>query len=142
MKKLILVLTVAILSIGSLFSQTERVGVISGFTEVTLHTDAAIILTEADCNNEIHVNSDADVIDFTLPPCRNGLVVGFLDMAGAAITVDPYDGVDKIWLEAADGGAGNEIESDGTIGRYVVLIGLDDTNWWALPIETLTWGVP
>ena len=142
MKKIILILAIAVLFISSLFAQTERIGMVSGFTEVTLHTAATVILTEADCNNEIHVNNDADVIDFTLPPCRNGLVVAFLGKATGVITVDPYDGVDKIWLEGADGGAGNEMESDGTVGKYVVLIGLDDTSWYALPIETLTWGIP
>lgn len=141
MKKLILIFTITALSIA-LFAQTESLNIVTGFTKVTLHTAATVILDITDCNNEIHVNNDADVIDFTLPPCEAGLVVAFLGKATGVITVDPFDGVDKIWLEGADGGAGNEMESDGTVGKYVVLIGLDDTSWYALPIETLTWGIP
>ena len=140
MKKLILIL--ALLLPVALFAQTQKLNIVTGFTEVTLHTAATVILDISDCNNHIHVNNDADVIDFTLPPCQNGLVVAFLGKATGVITVDPFDGVDKIWLEGADGGAGNEMESDGTVGKYVVLIGLDDTSWYALPIETLTWGIP
>ena len=127
---------------GSLFAQTENLGTVSGKTEFTYHTAAEVTLTAIDCNNQVHVNNDADVIKFILPPCEKDLIVGFWDQGGAVVTVDPYDGVDKIWVEAQDGGAGNEMESDGTIGRYIVLVGKDNTSWWALPIETLTWGIP
>lgn len=149
MRRLILILAITVLSLNSLFAQTERteltVGqlIVSGiFLQPQVHTDPAIVLTADDCRNVIHINGDADVIDFTLPGAELGLVVAFWDISGAVITVDPVDGVDKIWLEAADGGAGNEMESDGAIGRYVVLIAVDNTSWWALPIETLTWGIP
>ena len=152
MKRLILILTIAVLFLGSLFAQGERTKAyvqeliasetVSGKLIVTLLGDASYSLIADSCRNALYVNMDADPIKFTLPPCEEGLVVAFLDFGGDVITVDLYDGVDKIWLERADGGAGNEMESAGNVGDYVVLVGLDDTNWWALPIETLTWGIP
>ena len=140
MKNLILILAIVLLG-GSLFAQgTIRIGLP---ILPRVHTsDAEIVLTEADCGNVIHINGDADAIEFTLPGAKLGLVAAFWDISGAVVTVNPADGVDKIWVEAQDGGAGNSLESDGVIGRYIVLVAVDNTSWWALPIETLTWGIP
>ena len=58
------------------------------------------------------------------------------------ITVDLVDGVDKIWINGADGGAGNEMESAGDAGNYIVLIAVDNTSWWSPPVGVLEWGIP
>jgi len=148
MKRLILI-TIGVLLVGSLFAQSEKTKLyVQQLVSVGIenppqvHTAAEVTLTADDCKNVIHINGDADVIKFILPPCALGLVVAFWDQGGAVVTVDPFDEVDKIWIEAQDGGAGNEMESDGTIGRYIILVARDNTSWWALPIEALTWGIP
>ena len=149
MKKLILIITVGILSLGSLFAQTEKTKayvkqiVTSGIDlQSQLHTAATVVLIADDCKNVIHFNDDADVIDFTLPACESGLAVGFGGTFAGVITVDPFDGVDKIYINGADGGAGNAMASAGDAGNYIILIALDDTRWWALPVEVNTWGIP
>jgi len=107
-------------------------GDLTGMSVPILYTDATVVLTAADCKNKEHCNNDADVIDFTLPPAQAGLVVMFTDLAGGVITIDPYDGTDEIYLNGASVGAGDEIDSPGAAGDFIVLKAYDDTRWYTL----------
>jgi hypothetical protein len=107
-------------------------GAISGNMQVTLDTDASIVLTAAMCRNAVRINNDADAIDYTLPACAAGLCIQFGDIAGGVITIDPYDATDTIYLNYVSVGAGDAIDSPGVVGDYITLIGLDDTRWIAI----------
>jgi hypothetical protein len=132
MKKLILFLGITLLA-GSLFAQTENLNTITGFTEITEHTDnGTISLDQSDCNNELHINADADAVFFALPSARKGLTVAFYDDAGGVITVDTATG-DLISLDGTDLDAGDSIDSSGAKGEAIVLIAIDATTW-------ITWG--
>jgi hypothetical protein len=128
MKKLILILVSFSVA---LFAQTEVLNIITGFSESTLHTAATVVLDVSDCNNELHINNDADVIDFTLPPAEAGLVVMFYDKAGGVITVDTATG-DEICLNGTDLTAGYSIDSPGAVGDFIVLFAIDGTHWVTL----------
>jgi len=130
MKKLILILAIACLFTG-LSAQTEVLNIITGFSEPTLHTSDVIVLDVSDCNNEVHVNDDADVIDFSLPPAQTGLVVMFYDIAGGVITVDAAAG-DVIYLNGTPLDAGDSIDSPGDVGDFIVLMAIDATRWITL----------
>ena len=104
-------------------------GIISDMSNILLDTDPSIVLTAAMCKNMIRFNSDADVIDYTLPSVEAGLVVMFYDIGGGVITIDPYDGTDTIYLNGTALTAGNAIDSPGAVGNFICLIGLDDTRW-------------
>jgi len=108
-------------------------GIVSGNTGITLDTDPAIVLTAAMCKNMARYNNDAGVIDYTLPPAAIGLVVGFYDRGPGVITIDPFDGTDEIELNGTPIGAGDEIDSPGAAGDFIVLMAIDDTTW-------VTWG--
>jgi hypothetical protein len=106
MRKLILISVIVVLSLGSLFAQTERTLLdITGSSKITLDTDAAITLLPTDCNNATRINNDADAIDYTLPTAATGLVIIFYDKAGGVITVDAASG-DEICLNGTDLTAG------------------------------------
>jgi len=121
---------------------TEDTVVVDGVLNVTgdftsmsipvLYTDATVVLTAADCKGKEHANNDADVIDFTLPGAEAGLVVMFTDLAGGVITVDPVDGTDTIYLNGNTVGAGDEIDSPGNAGDFIILKAYDDTRWFTL----------
>jgi preprotein translocase subunit Sec61beta len=106
---------------------------ITGRTMVVLNTAATVVLAADSCMNMVCWNDDADAIHYTLPAASAGLVRAFGDAAGGAITIDPYDGVDYVVLNGVSAGAGSEIISDGTAGRYIVLVAIDDTRWMSLP---------
>ena len=107
-------------------------GNISGTTSTTLHTDPTRALSAAECRNTGHFNSDADVIDFTLPAAAAGLVVIFMDIGGGVITIDPVDGTDTIYLNGTSVGAGDEIDSPGDVGDFIALWAVDDTRWFSV----------
>jgi hypothetical protein len=106
---------------------------ITGRTMVVLNTAATVVLAADSCLNIACWNDDADVIDYTLPAASAGLTRAFGDAAGGVITIDPFDATDTIYLNGVSVGAGDEIDSDGNVGDYIVLVALDDTRWWALP---------
>lgn len=103
-------------------------GTITGKTEIRLNTAASVVLTADSCLNIVHVNWDADAIDYTLPAAEQGLSVMFIDKAGGVITVDPAAG-DIICLNGTDLAAGNSIDSPGDAGNQIVLTALDGTYW-------------
>lgn len=78
---------------------------------------------------EIHAADS--VIDYTLPGAAAGLVCCFANRFAQIVTVDPADGVDTIILDGTALTAGNAIDSPGTAGDQICLIGLDATNWWS-----------
>ena len=145
MKKLILILTFAFLCAISAFSQTVytemhvhdliATELITGRLKIAPNTGATITLTADSCLNIVHLNYDADVIEYDLPVSERGLVTGFGDIAGGVITVDP-NGSEYILINGASAGAGVAIVSDGAINDYVVLIGLGGGIWFALPTST------
>jgi hypothetical protein len=104
-------------------------GNISGTTDLTLDIAATIVLTTADCRNKVRFNNDADVIDYTLPGAAAGLVVVFYDIGGGVITIDPVDGTDTIYLNGTSVGAGDAIDSPGSVGDFICLMAIDDTRW-------------
>jgi hypothetical protein len=131
MKKLILII-ITVLCAGSLFAQTERTTlVITGSSDITLDTDAAITLLPTDCNNATRINNDADAIDYTLPTAATGLVVIFYDKAGGVITIDAASG-DEICLNGTDLTAGYAIDSPGNAGNFICLMAIDNTHWISL----------
>jgi hypothetical protein len=147
MKKLILII-ITVLCAGSLFAQTERTTlVITGSSDITLDTDAAITLlptdcnnatrinndadAPTDCNNATRINNDADAIDYTLPTAATGLVVIFYDKAGGVITIDAASG-DEICLNGTDLTAGYAIDSPGNAGNFICLMAIDNTHWISL----------
>lgn len=113
-------------------------GNISGASDITLDTDATVVLTSADCKNKVRINNDAGVIDYTLPAAEAGLVVMFYDIGVGVITIDPFDGTDTIYLNGASVGAGDEIDSPGAAGDFIALMAIDDTRWITLGISG-TW---
>jgi len=150
MKKFILILAIAVLSLGSLFAQGEKTelyvkrmlasSTITGKMEIILYTRDAITLTADSCLNFIWFNDDNDASDFTLPPAEAGMAVGFYNAKGGAVTIDPDD-ADNIYLDGVASGAGFEILSTGVIDDLIVLIAVDDTRWYAWT-QRGTWGVP
>jgi len=145
MKKFILILAVAFLCAISAFSQTVYTEIhvqdllatefITGKLKVVPNTNATVALTVDSCLNIVHMNADADVIEYDLPVSERGLVTGFGDIAGGVITVDP-NGSEYILINGASAGAGVAIVSDGAINDYVILIGLGGGAWFALPTST------
>jgi hypothetical protein len=142
MKKLILTI-VGFLLAGSLFAQTERTefyvkqliasGVITGKVEIVGNSNATVAFTTDSCLNIIHSNLGASAgVERDLPASERDLVVAFLAEEAYAITIDP-NGTDYIIISGVSAGAGDTIESDGTLGRYIVLLGLGGGAWMALP---------
>lgn len=145
MRKLILILAIAILSIGSLFAQSERTkiyvkqltasDVITGNSKILPNETATVTLTADSCRNIIHINDDADAIEYDLPVAVRGLMSGFLDDAGGIISLDP-NGTEYIKVNGTSAGAGTIVASDGTEGRYAVLVGRN--GYWVL-LPTTGW---
>ena len=104
-------------------------GVISGLTDITLDTDPTITLSAVNCANKIRVNNDGDPIQYDLPAAAAGLVVMFYDIAGGVISINPFDGTDTIYLNGVSVGAGDEIDSAGSAGNFIVLVAFDATRW-------------
>ena len=53
----------------------------------------------------------------------------FYDIGGGVITIDPVDGTDTIYLNGSTVGAGDEIDSPGNVGDFIVLMAIDATRW-------------
>ena len=100
---------------------------------VTVTTADTLVLTDANTAGNMHQNGDADIIGYTLPAAAAGLSACF--MAGeftGVITIDPYDGVDTIYLDGVSAGAGVSIDSPGAVGNFICLLAIDDTKWYSL----------
>ena len=130
---LLLFCSMAVFGQGRTLNQLTVTGTLTGESSVSLDDAAGpIALTAAMCRNSIRVNDDADVIAYTLPSAEAGLVVMFLDAAGGVISVNPFDGTDHIYLDGTGIGAGDEIDSPGDLGDFIVLMALDNTRWISL----------
>lgn len=119
--------TDGVISVASLASA----GGITGRTKRTLHTAASVNLTVDSCLNKMHVNNDADVIQFNLPAASPELVAMFYDDAGGVITIHP-DGTDIIKLNGTALDAGDTIDSPGNSGDYIVMYCMNGTTWVTL----------
>jgi len=136
MKKLILILAITALSIGSLFAQTYRTqldvrGIITGSSNIKLDNGSSVVLVADSCHNHIRINNTAGVIDYTLPTAEVGLAIVFYDIVGGVITVDANTG-DVIYLNGTALDAGDSIDSPGDVGDLIVLIAIDNTRWITL----------
>jgi len=108
-------------------------GVLQGLLPVTVTTAATLVMTTANTKGDLHQNGDADAIDYTLPGAAAGLSACFTagEFTGV-ITIDPVDGTDTIYLNGASVGAGDSIDSPGTVGDFICLIAIDATKWYTL----------
>jgi hypothetical protein len=105
-------------------------GTINGLVDVIITTDATLALTAAQMAGNMHVNGDADVIDYTLPGAAVGLSACFYAGANAnVVTIDPVDGTDTIFLDGVSVGAGDAIDSAAGVSDYICLFAADATNW-------------
>lgn len=104
-------------------------GAITGEISITLDTGATVTLAATDCRGHARFNNDADVIDYTLPAAEAGLIILFYDIGGGVITIDPFDGTDTIYLNGTSVGAGDAIDSPGSVGDFIALMALDATRW-------------
>jgi hypothetical protein len=144
MKKLILI-AVSLLFSLSVFAQAEHSIIftkileaseeITGEIKLLPNETATVTLTADSCRNIIHVNDDADAIEYDLPVAERGLLSGWLDDAGGVISLDP-NGTEYIVVDGTSAGAGTIVASDGTRGRYAVLVGRN--GYWVL-LPTTGW---
>ena len=98
---------------------------------VTITTGATLALSVTNTVGNMHMNGDADAIDYTLPGAAAGLSACF--HAGeftGIITIDPVDGTDTIYLNGVSVGAGDAIDSPGTVGDMICLFAVDATKWY------------
>ena len=115
------------LSVLSLTSTGE----IGGLTDITLDVTSTVTLTAGDCDNAIRFNNDADIIQYDLPAAAVGLVVMFYDIGPGVISINPAAG-DVIYLNGTALDAGDEIDSPGALGDFIVLMAIDATRWVTL----------
>jgi len=100
---------------------------------ITLESTTSIDLdTPAKARNAIIINNADSVLDVTLPPAAAGLDVWVYSRYAQVVTIDVDDGVDVILLNGATVGAGDSIDSPGTVGDYIHLVAIDSTYWITL----------
>jgi len=108
-------------------------GNISGNVPILSTTSDTNSLTAVQMRGYIHINGDADAIDWTLPSAAQGLSGCFYALGNAnTMTVDPYDGTDTIWLNGTTNTAGDAIDSAAGAGDFICLVATDTTNWHSL----------
>lgn len=107
-------------------------GIVKGESFITLDTDAAIVLTAADCKNALRINNNDAVKDYTLPGAALGETVCFYSLYARVVTIDPVDGTDTIYLNGSSVGAGDAIDSAGGVGNLICLMAIDNTRWITL----------
>lgn len=129
---------------GQISTHSDDTTSVHGITDTSLlqvvnptpyiHTDAAVVLTAANCYGNVNYNGDDDVIDFTLPVAAAGLMCCF-DANGYSriITVDTADGTDSIKLGGTSLTAGNVVDTSGGSGAQFCLAGRDTSTWIAYP---------
>lgn len=100
---------------------------------VTLEATTTIDLdTPAKARGAMIINNADSVLDVTLPPAAAGLDVWVYSRYAQVVTIDVDDGVDVILLNGVTVGAGDSIDSPGTIGDYIHLLAIDSTYWITL----------
>jgi hypothetical protein len=118
-------------------NKMSSTGAITGATESTEHVAASVALTYDSCLNIIHVNADADAIQFNLPAAVPKLSTMLYDDAGGVITAHP-NGTDVIKLNGTALAAGNTIDSPGNSGDFIVLYCITAGEWVTLG-QSGTW---
>ncbi|MCP4585316.1 hypothetical protein [Pseudoalteromonas sp.] len=116
----------------SLTGAWETTGTLKGAISVTSDTTATIALTASNCLGGMRVNGDNDVIDYTLPTAAAGLNVLIYSPYAQVVTIDTENASDNIVLDGATLTNGNAIDSPGTAGDFVSLLGIDNTSWVVL----------
>jgi len=100
---------------------------------ITLEGTTAIDLdTPAKARGAMIFNNANSVLDITLPPAAAGLEIWAYSLYAQVVTIDVDDGVDIILLNGASVGAGDSIDSPGTVGDYIHLVAIDGTFWVTL----------
>jgi len=100
---------------------------------VTLEGTVTIDLdTPAKARNAMIINNADSVLDVTLHPAAAGLDVWVYSRYAQVVTIDVDDGVDVILLNGVTVGAGDSIDSPGTVGDYIHLMAIDGTYWITL----------
>lgn len=109
-------------------------GTLSGELATSPETSASVDLsTASNCRGKFYYNNDADVITFVLPPVEDGLNCCFgAGTRAEVVTVDPDDGTDTIILNGTAASPGEAIESSGSAGDFICLLGLGSTYWITL----------
>ena len=133
---LLLFCSMAVFGQGRTLNQLTVTGTLTGESLVGKDTDPTITVTLTQCRNGVRLNNDADAVHYDLPNVELGLSVMIYDLKGGVITIDP-NLTDVILLNGVTVGAGDTIESSGTIGELITLIGISDTEWLAIdkPLE-------
>ncbi len=120
-------------------------GIVAGAILIHEETDAAYTIGTDAAGEEyggIFINSDDDVITFTLPAAAAGMnviVANGLDST-AVITID-LDGSDQFIIDGNDEAGGDAMESAGAAGEQVSLVAIDAQYWMVVGMVG-TWGVP
>jgi len=106
-------------------------GTLHGNVGVTSDTAATVVLTTAQCRGHIRINSDDDIIDYTLPDAAAGMSVLIYSLQDQVVTIDT-NGSDTITLDGTALTAGNAIDSPGAAGDFIVLLAIDTDDWITL----------
>ena len=119
---------------------------LSALVNVSLDTASAVTCTAdgaaaTGVYGNHHYNNAAQVMTYTLPPVAAGMIVtiGNTNIGAANVTTIEIDAADKIALDGVLLDAGDTIDSPGSAGASITLIGLDTVRW--LTIRRVgTWG--
>lgn len=99
----------------------------------TIADDTSLAATQ--CYGSLNKLNGAETV--TLPAAVVGMNVLLYSDDATVKTIDP-NGTDHIWLNGADNGAGNSIDSPGAVGDYIVLVAFSNNNWYSLG-QSGTW---
>ena len=109
---------------------------LSALVNVSLDTASAVTCTAdgaaaTGVYGNHHYNTAAQVKTYTLPPVAAGMIVtiGNTNIGAANVTTIEIDAADKIALDGVLLDAGDTIDSPGSAGASITLIGLDTVRW-------------
>ena len=109
---------------------------LSALVNVSLDTASAVTCTAdgaaaTGVYGNHHYNNAAQVMTYTLPPVAAGMIVtiGNTNIGAANVTTIEIDAADKIALDGVLLDAGDTIDSPGSAGASITLIGLDTVRW-------------
>lgn len=117
------------LSYNKSFSTT---GTLLGAVDVIADDNS---LSAAQCYGSANKLNGAETT--TLPAAVAGMSVLLYSDDATKKTVDP-NGTDHIWLNGADLGAGNSIDSPAAVGDFIVLVAFSNNNWYSMG-QSGTW---
>lgn len=107
-------------------------GDIFGFIDVISDDNS---LSALQCKGSINKLNGAETT--TLPAATVGMNVILYSDDDTVKTIDP-NGTDHIWLNGADNGEGNSIDSPGATGDFIVLVAFTANNWYSIG-QSGTW---